>query len=103
MPLNTSLRGPLERQSDVSTSLPFVFLVGNHSSGKSTFINHVLGRSIQTAGVAPTDDCFTIVTPGVKDVDQDGPAVIGDPDMGFGALRAFGPTLVHHTRLKVRR
>ncbi|GMI40916.1 hypothetical protein TrCOL_g5614 [Triparma columacea] len=102
MPLNTSLRGPLERQSDVSTSLPFVFLVGNHSSGKSTFINHVLGRSIQTAGVAPTDDCFTIVTPGVKDVDQDGPAVIGDPDMGFGALRAFGPTLVHHTRLKVR-
>lgn len=39
-----------------STKMPFVFVLGNHSSGKSSFINYVLGRNIQTAGVAPTDD-----------------------------------------------
>jgi len=62
----------------------------------------VLGRDVQTAGVAPTDDCFTVVAPGPSDTDQDGPALIGDPDMGFSNLRQFGPTLIHHTQLKVR-
>ena len=102
MPLNTTLHGPLAKNSDKGTSLPFVFLVGNHSSGKSSFINYVLGRNVQTAGVAPTDDTFTVVAPGPEDTDQDGPALIGDPDMGFSALRQFGPTLIHHTQLKVR-
>lgn len=50
-------------------------MVGNHSSGKSSFINYVLGRQIQTAGVAPTDDAFTIIAPGPADRDQDGPAL----------------------------
>jgi hypothetical protein len=77
-------------------------LVGNHSSGKSSFINYVLGRKIQTAGVAPTDDSFTIIAPGPADRDQDGPALIGDPDLGFSQLRQFGPTLMHHTALKIR-
>ncbi|CAN0576319.1 unnamed protein product, partial [Ectocarpus sp. 12 AP-2014] len=72
------------------------------SSGKSSFINYVLGRNIQTAGVAPTDDSFTIIAPGPSDLDQDGPALVGDPDMGFSGLRQFGPTLTHHTELKVR-
>jgi len=102
MPLNEKLRGPLSKHSDRGTSLPFVFLVGNHSSGKSSFINYVLGRKVQTAGVAPTDDCFTVIAPGPSDVDQDGPALVGDPDMGFAPLRQFGPTLIHHTQLKVR-
>jgi len=108
IPLNDRLRGPLDRDSSSNnnnsnnTSTPFVLLVGNHSSGKSSFINYVLGRKIQTAGVAPTDDCFTVIAPGPMDVDQDGPALIGDPDLGFAGLRKFGPTLVHHTALKVR-
>ena len=62
-----------------------------------------MGRSVQTAGVAPTDDCFTVMAPGPDDTDQDGPALIGDPDMGFQNLRQFGPTLIHHTQLKVRK
>jgi len=72
------------------------------NSGKSSFINYVAGRKIQTAGVAPTDDTFTIIVPGPADVDRDGPAFIGDPDMGFGGLKTFGPQLIHHTQLKVR-
>ena len=48
-------------------SLPFCLLVGNHSSGKSSFINYVMKRDIQKAGVAPTDDTFTVITPGPVD------------------------------------
>jgi GTP-binding protein EngB required for normal cell division len=103
MPLNEKLRGPLAKNSDQNTALPLVFLVGNHSSGKSSFVNFIMGRNVQTAGVAPTDDNFTVIAPGPEDIDQDGPALIGDPDMGFGALRQFGPTLIHHTQLKVRK
>jgi len=102
MPLNSDLRGPLAKNSDRGTSLLFVLLVGNHSSGKNSFINYVLGKRVQTAGVAPTDDCFTVIAPGPKDVDQDGPALVGDPGFGFEVLRQFGPTLVHHKQLKVR-
>jgi len=102
MPLNGRLRGPLAKHSDRGTALPFVFLVGNHSSGKSSFVNYVLGRKVQTAGVAPTDDCFTVIAYGDEDSDQDGPALIGDPDIGFSQLRQFGPTLINHTALKVR-
>lgn len=87
-----------------------VLCVGNHSSGKSSFINYVLGRNVQTAGVAPTDDCFTIIAPNDtidpdstnKDYDQDGFAIIGNPDYGFTSLRQFGPTLQHHTVFKLR-
>ncbi len=41
---------------------PLVVFLGNHSSGKSTFINYVLKRAnpdfkdIQKTGVAPLDD-----------------------------------------------
>lgn len=81
MPINSKVNGPLAKHSDKGTSLPFVFLVGNHSSGKSSFINYVLGRSVQTTGVAPTDDSFTIIAPGLVDSEKDGPSLIGDPDM----------------------
>lgn len=103
MPLNGRWKGPLAAQSDQGTALPAVLLVGNHSSGKSTFCNYLLGRNVQTAGVAPTDDSFTLIAPGPTDRDQDGPALIGDPDLGFAPLRQFGPTLMHHTQLKIRR
>ena len=105
-------------------------------------MNYVLERKVQTSGVAPTDDSFTIIAPGKTDIDQDGrayqdalyfflpsplsaftnhwvhfrvmsplpfalfflegPALVGDPDMGFTGLRQFGPPLVHHMRLKIR-
>jgi GTPase Era involved in 16S rRNA processing len=82
--------------------LPFVFLLGNHSSGKSSFVNYICQRKVQTAGVAPTDDAFTIIAPGPSDQDRDGPSFIGDPDMGFSGLQSFGPQLKNHTQLKVR-
>lgn len=99
--LNERVHGPLDKTTNQSTFFPFVFLLGNHSSGKSSFVNYILNRKVQTAGVAPTDDSFTIIAPGPRDVDRDGPAFIGDPDMGFSGLKSFGPTLIHHTQLKV--
>lgn len=101
--LNDKLGGTaIPPSSDRGTSLPFCLLVGNHSSGKSSFINYVLKRKIQKAGVAPTDDSFTVIAPGPQDKDSDGPTLVGDPDYGFASLRQFGPTLIHHTQLKVR-
>ena len=47
---------------------PIVLIIGNYSSGKSTFINELVGQQIQRTGQAPTDDSFTIITsdPGVQ-------------------------------------
>jgi hypothetical protein len=101
--LNDKLGGTaIPPPSDRGTSLPFCLLVGNHSSGKSSFINYVLKRNIQKAGVAPTDDSFTVIAPGPVDKDSDGPTLVGNPDLGFASLRQFGPTLIHHTQLKER-
>ena len=101
-PINDQIRGPLDKQSAKNTMLPFVFLLGNHSSGKSSFVNYVFQRKVQTSGVAPTDDNFTVLVPGPSDNDRDGPAFISDPDLGFSGLRSFGPSLIHHTQLKIR-
>jgi hypothetical protein len=39
---------------------PIILLVGAHSSGKSSFANHLIGRPIQVASKAPQDDKFTV-------------------------------------------
>jgi GTP-binding protein EngB required for normal cell division len=101
--LNEKLGGMAIPKSSPHTSLPFCLLVGNHSSGKSSFINYILKRDIQKAGVAPTDDTFTVIAPGPVDTDADGPTLVGDPDLGFTGLRQFGPTLIHHSQLKYRK
>ena len=108
MPLNKLYLGPLARSTTDADRFedrpkkPMVFLLGNHSSGKSSFVNYLQGRSVQTSGVAPTDDAFTIITSGDVDSDQDGPALVGNTTSGFAGLRSFGPNLINHVNLKVR-
>ncbi|EKX54199.1 hypothetical protein GUITHDRAFT_160834 [Guillardia theta CCMP2712] len=102
LPINERMMGPLP-QSEIITSRPMVLLLGNHSSGKSSFINFLVGSEVQKSGVAPTDDSFTLITSGMEDTDQDGPALVGDPDLGFMALRNFGNALISHVQLKVRK
>ena len=48
--LNDRVRGPLDKSTNRNTIFPFVFLLGNHSSGKSSFVNYLLNRRVQTAG-----------------------------------------------------
>lgn len=79
-----------------------VLLLGNHSSGKSTFLNHLLGDDVQKTGVAPTDDGFTIISHGATATERDGPAVVSNPDLPYEGLRHFGDQLVSHVRLKLR-
>ena len=81
---------------------PQVLLLGNHSSGKSTFINYLLGAGVQKTGVAPTDDGFTIITHGPTEIDRDGATIVGNPDLPYEGLRHFGDQLVSHVRLKQR-
>jgi hypothetical protein len=81
---------------------PQILLLGNHSSGKSTFVNYLLGGGVQKTGVAPTDDGFTIITHGPVDADRDGPSIVSNPDLPYEGLRHFGDQLVSHIRLKLR-
>lgn|GEM_PF-3224553 len=81
---------------------PQVLLLGNHSSGKSTFINYLLGTETQRTGVAPTDDGFTIITNGPVATELDGHAVVSNPNLPYEGLQYFGDALVSHIRLKLR-
>ena len=82
---------------------PMVLLIGNHSAGKSTFINDLMGRDIQNTGTAPTDDGFTVIKRGDIDSDADGPTLVGTPSYGFKDLEKMGPKLVNRLRYKVRK
>ena len=48
--------------------------IGNHSSGKSSFINYMVQEDLQLTGTAPLDDCFTVIQYGENSSEQDGPA-----------------------------
>ena len=82
---------------------PLVLVIGNYSSGKSTFINELLGRAVQRTGQAPTDDTFTILTlPENSEPEREipGNTVVSDERLPFGALRPFGETLIAHLQMK---
>lgn len=80
---------------------PTVLVVGNHSSGKSTFINHLIGEPIQKTGMAPTDDCFTILSYDERREERDGHSIVGNPELAFGDLKQFGPDFLNHFRMRL--
>jgi hypothetical protein len=81
---------------------PTVLFLGNHSSGKSTFINHILGGPVQKTGLAPTDDAFTVLSFGGAEEERDGQAVVSTPTLPYAGLRSFGPQFLSHFKLKLR-
>src|SRR5690606_16297079 len=92
---------PLGNKS-TATGLPTVLCLGNHSSGKSTFINHLAGANIQDTGVAPTDDSFTLLMYGETAKTEDGHAVVENPGLPFGHLQQYGRAFLDHLQLKRR-
>ncbi|HZU98827.1 MAG TPA: dynamin family protein [Planctomycetota bacterium] len=84
-----------------TSGAPLVLILGNHSSGKSTFINFLLGQDVQKTGLAPIDDGFTIIASGAAD-EKDGAAVVSNPQLPYGDLERFGPGLVSHLKMKYR-
>lgn len=56
--------GLLERDQSYATTIPWwplIAVLGTFSSGKSTFINHYVGMSLQSTGNQAVDDRFTVI------------------------------------------
>lgn len=82
---------------------PAMLFLGNHSSGKSSLVNELMGGStVQDTGVAPTDDGFTVLVYGESERDVCGPAALEILPQEFRALEAFGPALLQRLCVKVR-
>ena len=64
-----------------------VMLIGNHSAGKSSFINWYIGESVQTTGVAIETRGFTFVTSGRKRDTLKGDATFAFYDHLDGSVR----------------
>lgn len=103
-PLDQRLPGqPFEQDYQAFPFTPTVLVIGNHSAGKSTFINRMLGRNAQETGVAPTDDGFTVLErhAGKTDDIDDGPTLLGCPNnKPFKDLQRFGQSFWGHLRRK---
>jgi len=74
------------------TSRPMVLLVGQYSTGKSSFIRHLLGRDYPglRIGPEPTTDKFVVVSHGDRDQVTPGNAAVVDPSMPFSQLAHLG-------------
>ncbi len=80
-----------------------MIFLGNHSSGKSSLINWVLGGTpVQDVGLAPTDDGFTVITYGEQEEDVCGPVALARLPAEFTDLRLFGDSFLQRLRVKVR-
>ncbi len=83
-----------------SANTPVVLFLGNHSSGKSSFINFLLGQPVQATGLAPTDDGFTLLTGGAQKTSADGPTATSHPQLDLGDLAHLGQAFTSKLRLK---
>lgn len=82
---------------------PIVLVLGNYSSGKSTFINELIGREVQRTGQAPTDDSFTVITAsttGNDEADVPGSDLVNDARLPFTIFKNFGEQFISHFRMK---
>ncbi len=64
---------------------PLISVLGTFSAGKSTFINHYLGKTVQQSGNQAVDDKFTVIAYGSEDevVTLPGMALDADPRFPF--------------------
>ncbi len=99
-PLAASLAFELPHNTGRAVRRPTALFLGNHSSGKSSFINHLLGADIQKTGLAPTDDGFTIITHGNNSDSIDGQTVASHPELAFHDLDRLGPAFISRLRLR---
>jgi GTP-binding protein EngB required for normal cell division len=83
--------GPELTDADFS-SRPMVLLIGQYSTGKSTFIRHLLGRDYPglRIGPEPTTDKFVAVIHGTQDQVIPGNALVVDRSLPFTQLSHFG-------------
>ncbi len=104
------LLDPAESYATQVSWWPLVAVLGTFSSGKSTFINTLLGRRIQPTGNQAVDDKFTVICYGRDPVPRllPGLALDGDPRFPFyrisgeieAAMRGEGQRLDSYLQLK---
>ena len=75
---------------------PFVTFMGPFSSGKSTFINHLLESNYLWTGPQPTTDKFTVVLHGDQPQQIGGRVLANQQDLPFRGLNAFGDQFLEH-------
>ncbi|TDH67407.1 uncharacterized protein CCR75_005469 [Bremia lactucae] len=96
------VRAEMHFPSFAPINVPMVLVLGNHSSGKSTFINYMLGQNVQKTGRAPTDCTFTVLVGGAREERLDGAALVRHAQFGFNDVeRLFGHEFVSQIELKV--
>jgi hypothetical protein len=82
--------GVLDRTESYATQVswwPLVAVLGTFSSGKSTFINNILGRKLQTTGNQAVDDKFTVICYGRDSTPRVLPGIALDSDPRFPLYR----------------
>ncbi|KAL1556249.1 EH domain-containing protein 1 [Salvia divinorum] len=86
---------PLLNNSDFDAK-PMVMLLGQYSTGKTTFIKHLLRSSYPGAhiGPEPTTDRFVVVMNGPDERSIPGNTVAVQADMPFGGLTSFGTSFL---------
>lgn len=100
-PLARNYHLDLARPRRSAGGKPTILFLGNHSSGKSTFINYLLGDKLQKTGIAPTDDGFTIITNGSSVEESSGLTTSARKEMPISGLDRFGPAFLSRLRLKL--
>ncbi|THU73861.1 hypothetical protein C4D60_Mb04t27310 [Musa balbisiana] len=82
---------PLLTNSDFDAK-PMVMLLGQYSTGKTTFIKHLLKSSYPGAhiGPEPTTDRFVVITSGPDERSIPGNTIAVQADMPYNGLTAFG-------------
>lgn len=78
--------GLLDRTESYATKIawwPLISVLGTYSSGKSTFINQVLQRSLQRTGNQAVDDKFTVICYGQESTPRVLPGIALDSDPRF--------------------
>ena len=102
-PVAQSYYYTFSRPSVTVDGTPNVIFLGNHSSGKSSLVNWILGEPpVQDTGVAPTDDGFTVIMYGEQEEDVVGPAALARLPKEFRFLEPLGPAFLQHLKVKVR-
>lgn len=78
-------------------SKPLILLVGQYSTGKTTFIKYLLEREFpgMRIGPEPTTDRFIAVMYGEKEGVIPGNALVVDPKKQFRPLSAFGNSFLN--------
>eukprot|EP00795_Rhopilema_esculentum_P013549 gene13549-4437_t len=91
-----SLSSPMLEDSSFS-SKPMVMLVGQYSTGKTSFIKYLIGADFpgMLIGPEPTTESFTAVMHGREERVIPGNALVSDTTKQFRTLQSFGNSFLN--------